>query len=163
MSNWLPKPELDENAKVGLSFITIGYGVVLVAVFPVTPLTRIGVAGWSHLGLAAFMLIISYVGYYSNRVKYAAWKVSFFNFPLLQYIVSFVILFLYWELGITMRKRDSHSALTSEAIIVLIVFVAYLTWDCLEVAVQESDRYLDELKNTAHSGKLPPLAQDYTE
>jgi hypothetical protein len=162
MSNWLPDPVLDEDAKVGLSFITIGYGVVLVAVFPTVPLSGMGVAGWFHLGLAAFMLIVSYVGYYSNRMKYAAWKVSFFNFPLLQYIISFVILFLYWQLGITVPNRDSHSTLTSEAIIVLIVFVAYLTWDCLEVAVQESDRYLDKLKNTAHSDMLPPLAQDYT-
>ena len=131
MSNWLPDPVLDEDAKVGLSFITIGYGVVLVAVFPTVPLSGMGVAGWFHLGLAAFMLIVSYIGYYSNRVKYAAWRVSFFSFPLLQYIISFVILFLYWELGITVPKRDSHSTLTSEAIIVLIVFVAYLTWDCL--------------------------------
>src|ERR1022692_1067674 len=161
MSKWLPDPALDEDARVGLSFTTIGYGVVLVAVFPTVPLSGIGVAGWFHLGLAAFMLIVSYIGYYGNRVKYAAWKVSFFNFPLLQYIVSFVILFLYWELGITVPKRDSPSTLTSEAIIVLIVFVAYLAWDCLEVAVQESGRYLDKLKNTAHSGKLPPLAQEY--
>jgi hypothetical protein len=162
MSNWLPDPVLDEDAKVGLSFITIGYGVVLVAVFPTVPLSGMGVAGWFHLGLAAFMLIVSYIGYYSNRVKYAAWKVSFFSFPLLQYIISFVILFLYWQLGITVPKQDSHSTLTSEAIIVLIVFVAYLTWDCLEIAVQESDRYLDKLKNRTYSDKLPPLAQEYT-
>src|SRR5579863_9048952 len=89
-------------------------------------------------------------------------KLASSTFPLLQFIVSFVILFLYWELGITVPKRDSHSTLTSEAIIVLIVFMAYLTWDCLEIAVQESDKYLDKLKNTAHSGMLPPLAQEYT-
>jgi hypothetical protein len=163
MSNWLRDPVLDDGARVGLSFITIGYGVVLVAVFPMAPLGRIGVAGWFHLALAAFMLIVSYIGYYNNRQKYAAWKVNFFNIPLLQYVVSFVILFLYWELGSTAPKQDSHSALTFEAVIVLVVFVAYLTWDCLEVAVQESSRYIQKLIDTDHYDLLPPLAQDYTQ
>jgi|SRR5579863_6535093 len=103
MSNWVPNPELDENAKVGLSFIAIGYGVVLVAVFPVTPLSRIGAAGWLHLGLAAFMLIISYLGYYTNRVKYAAWKVSFFNF-------SIVAVYSFFRYSLSILGTGHHSA-----------------------------------------------------
>ena len=162
MSNWLQDPELDDSARVGLSFVAIGYGVVLVAVFPLTPLAHIGVAGWFHLGLAAFMLIISYMGYYSNRVKYTAWRVKFFNFPLLQYIVSFGILFLYWELGVTLPKRGSQATPVSEAIIVLIVFTAYLAWDFLEVAVQESVKYNRKLLDTRQYDKLPPLAENYT-
>src|SRR5580704_19097800 len=109
MSHWRRNPELDENAKVGLSFIGIGYGVVLVAVFPTKDQTHIDVAGWFHLALAAFMLVISYMGYYSNRQKYAAWKIKFFNIPLLQYLVSFGILFLYWELGIISPEGGPHA------------------------------------------------------
>lgn len=162
MSNWLQDPELDDSARVGLSFVAIGYGVVLVAVFPLTPLAHIGAAGRFHLGLAAFMLIISYMGYYSNRVKYAAWRVKFFNFPLLQYIISFGILFLYWELGVTLPKKGSQATPVSEAIIVLIVFTAYLAWDFLEVAVQESVKYNQKLLDTREYDKLPPLAENYT-
>jgi hypothetical protein len=176
MSNWIQAPELDDSARVGLSFIAIGYGVVLVAVFPLTPLAQIGVAGWFHLGLAAFMLIVSYMGYYSNRAKYTAWRVKFFNFPLLQYIISFGILFMYWELGVT-RPRGSRATPVSEAIIVLVVFTAYLAWDFLEVAVQESVKYnqklldagkydklkYDKLKyDKLKYDKLPPLAENYT-
>jgi len=94
--------------------------------------TQIGLAGWFHLSLAASILIISYMGYYSNRQVYAVWCVRFFNIPLLQYLLSFGILFLYWELGITLPKRGSHATPLSEAIIIVVVFGAYLVWDCLE-------------------------------
>jgi hypothetical protein len=161
MSYWLPKPELDENAKVGLSFIGIGYGVVLVAVFPMKQLTSIGVAGRFHLALAAVMLVVSYMGYYTNRQLYAAWRVKFFNIPLFQYIISFGILFLYWELGVTLPKSGPPTPV-SETVIVLIVFAAYLAWDCLEVTVQESQRYITALYTANSTGMLPPLIWDYT-
>jgi len=163
MSKWRRDPELDENAKVGLSFIGIGYGVVLVAVFPLTTsLSSISVAGYFHLAMAAFLLVTSYMGYYSNRQRYAAWQVKFFNIPLLQYIISFGILFLYWELGITVPKRSEEVTPISEAVIVLIVFLGYLAWDCLEVTVQESCKYLKELIRTGNFEMLPPLAKSYT-
>ncbi len=40
--------------------------------------------------------------------------------------LSFGVLFLYWELGITLPKRGSHATPLSEAIIIVIVFGAYL-------------------------------------
>lgn len=163
MSNWREEPELDENAKVGLSFISVGYGVVLVAVFPAgaTTLAHTGVAGWFHLGLAAFMLVISWMGYYSNRAKYPVWCVKFFNIPLWQYILSFGILFAYWELGITVEKPGSHAVPTprSEAFIMVIVFIAYLVWDFLEVLVQESNYYVRKLHSCANP--KPPLRAQY--
>ncbi len=70
MSYWRRVPELDQNARVGTSLIGIGYGVVFVAVFPVRQPSQLGVTGWFHLSLAAFMLVISYLGYYRNRQKY---------------------------------------------------------------------------------------------
>ena len=163
MSTWLREPELDEKAQVGLSFITIGYGVVVTAVFPRTPLALMGVAEWFHLGLAAFMLIISYMGYYSNRSKYPVWKTNFFNIPLFQYIISFGILFLYWELGITVPRHSSHSTLTSEAAIILAIFLAYLAWDYLEVTVQESSKYLAKLIPAGSAELWPALAREYVE
>jgi hypothetical protein len=180
MPKWLPDPELDSRAKIGLTFTTIGYGVVLVAVFPDDSLASIGVAGWFRLALAAFMLIISYIGYCSNRAKYAVWKVKFFNIPLFQYVISFGILFLYWELGRSVPRQHSHPSIQAEAIIILAIFVAYLVWDCLEVAVQEGDKYLRELNQiktqelktqelktqelkTQEFDLLPPLAENYSE
>lgn len=161
MSKYCQDPKLDENAKVGLSFIAIGYGVVLVAVFPTIQPTRIGLAGWFHLGLAASILIISYMGFDSNRQEYAAWRVRFFNIPLFQYLISFGILFLYWELGITLPKQGSQATPLSEAIIIVVVFGAYFVWDCLEVTVQESGKYISALYRARHVHMLPPLIRNY--
>jgi hypothetical protein len=161
MTRYCQDPKLDENAKVGLSFIAIGYGVVLVAVFPTLQPSHLGLAGWFHLGLAASVLVISYMGYYSNRQEYAAWRVRFFNIPLTQYLISFGILFLYWELGITLPKNGSQATPVSEAVIMVIIFGAYLVWDCLEVTVQESGRYIYALYRARQTDMLPPLIRRY--
>jgi hypothetical protein len=163
MSKWIPEPKLDDSGRVGLSFISIGYGVVLVAVFPTASPATIGVAEWFHLGLAAFMLVVSYMGYYSNRQEYAEWCIRFFNIPLFQYVLSFGILFLYWELGVALPKSGSKGALRPEAMIIFIVFAAYLVWDFLEVAVQESDKYIEIVIAQGRPDKLPvpPLRSDY--
>jgi hypothetical protein len=163
MSYWRRAQELDQNARVGLTFISIGYGVVLVAVFPMKPPAQLDVVDWFHLALAAFVLVISYMGYYSNRQKFPSWMVKFFNIPLLQCLISFGILFLYWELGIISSRGGPRATPWPEAFIVLLVFLAYLAWDFLEVTVQESWSYIEVLIRTGNSGMLPPLTKDYTQ
>jgi hypothetical protein len=163
MAQWIPAPKLDDSAKVGLSFIGIGYGVALVAVFPTVRPETLGLVGWFHLALAAFMLVVSYMGYYSNRQEYPNWCVQFFNVPLLQYIISFGILFLYWELGITQPKPGHKPTPFSAALIVLIIYVAYLAWDCLEVVLQESSKYIGALWDAGRAEMLPPPIGRYTQ
>jgi hypothetical protein len=165
MSKGLPDPALDENAKVGLTLISAVYGVVLVAVFPAQheTLTKIGVVGWFHLGLTTFMLVVSWMGYYSNRQIYPVWRVQFFNIPLFQYIISFVILFGYWELGFTIQSTNPRAVPTpnAEALIIALIFFAYLLWDFLEIVVQESTKYTDVLEASPPPQGLPPTLTQY--
>jgi len=159
MAQWVPKPELDSGS-VGLGFIAIGYGVVLVAVFPgeSATLPHTGVAGLFHFALAALLLATSWVGYYTNRQQYPVWTVRCFNVPLVQYFISFSILLAYWELGITVEKPGPYLVPTprSEAFIVLLVFIAYLAWDFLEIIVQESDKYAMTLILHDRVASCPP-------
>jgi len=162
---WCQEPKLDENAKVGLTFISVSYGVVLVAVFPekAGTLAHTGIAGLFHLALAALLLIISWMGYYSNRARFPSWCVQFFNIPLWQYILSFGILFAYWQLGITVERPYLHATPTprSEAFTMFIVWAAYLAWDFLEVRIQESEKYVDKLNGKGGFSK-PPKRKNYT-
>jgi hypothetical protein len=161
-SGLVPPPTLDDQSRVGLTFISAGYGVVLVAVFPMKALEYINWVGLSHLALAAFMLVISWMGYYTNRVMYPAWRVQFFNLPLWQYILSFGILLGYWELGITTKASaaDPATALWRETIIIVLIFAAYLVWDILEVAVQESGKYIAVLM-AEDPHRVPPTRGQY--
>jgi hypothetical protein len=165
MAEALPRPKLDENAKVGLTLISAVYGVVLVAVFPAQDLSlsRIGVVGWFHLGLTTFMLIVSWMGYYNNRQVYPVWRVQFFNIPLFQYLISFAILFGYWELGFTIQSPAPGSVPTPtlEALIITLIFFAYLVWDFLEVAVQEKPKYTKALTDAKHESWCPPRPTSY--
>jgi len=103
MVEWRTKPRLDSGSGAGFQLIVVGYGVILITVFPadLADLRSNGIPGLLHLLLAATMIVVSWMGYYSNRQRYPVWHGEFFNIPLLQYLISFTILFLYWGLGIT--------------------------------------------------------------
>jgi hypothetical protein len=160
-SKWLPSPKVDSD-KVSLSFIAVGYGVVLVAVFPASAvqLAKAGVDGFLHLALAALMLAVSWVGFYTNRQKYPVWRAQFFNFPLFEYLISFAVLFAYWELGLTVGQTAPFGpSPRPEAIFTLLVFTAYLVWDFLEITVQESRKYVKVVLSSEDHDlieKLPP-------
>jgi hypothetical protein len=163
---WLPGPKLDTRANVGLAFISVAYGVVLTVVFP--PPGAFSHMGWAsrlHLGLAAIMLAISWAGYYANRQLYPVWRVQFFNIPLIQYMISFGILFAYWQLGATVplpNGRVTTPNPKAEALIILLVFGAYLLWDVLEIRVQENPRYI-EVASTDHDAAplRPPFRNEF--
>jgi hypothetical protein len=103
MIKWRTEPGLDSGSRAGFQLIVVGYGVILITVFPASlaHLRSDGVHEVLHLLLAATMLVISWMGYYSNRQRYPVWRGQFFTLPLVQYLLSFAILFLYWWLGIT--------------------------------------------------------------
>lgn len=170
MVEWCTKPELDSGSGAGFQLIVVGYGVILITVFPqnLADLRSNGIPGLLHLLLAATMIVISWMGYYSNRQRYPVWRGQFFNVPLLQYLLSFAILFLYWGLGITALPPSSHKSRApvlptpfDEAVIILAVFALYLVWDTLEIWVQESVRYTDALQAAGQCSQLPPLRACY--
>ena len=172
MVKWRTKPQLDSGSGAGFQLIVVGYGVILITVFPASlaDLRSNGIHGLLHLLLAATMLVISWMGYYSNRLQYPVWRGQFFNVPLLQYLLSFAILFLYWGLGITALPASSHmskhGALVlptpfDEAVIIFAVFALYLVWDTLEILIQESDRYMNILRVAQRKRDLPPKRSSY--
>ena len=169
---WRAKPQLDSGSGAGFQLIVVGYGVILITVFPsdLPDLRSHGIPGLLHLLLAATMVVISWMGYYSNRQRYPVWRGQFFSVPLLQYLLSFAILFLYWGLGITALPPSSHTSgvgarvLPSpfdEAVIISAVFALYLVWDILEIWIQENDRYMAVLRAAGRDTDLPPERVSY--
>jgi hypothetical protein len=172
MVEWSTKPQLDSGSGAGSQLIAVGYGVILITVFPanLADLRSNGIPGLLHLLLAATMIVISWMGYYSNRQRYPVWRGDFFNIPLLQYLLSFAVLFLYWGLGITALPPSSHISKVhalvpptpfDETVIIFAVFALYLVWDNLEVLVQESDSYTGALRTAGRCGQLPPQRESY--
>lgn len=167
MVEWRTEPQLDSGSGAGFQLIVVGYGVILITVFPadLADLRSNGIHGLLHFLLAATMIVISWMGYYSNRQRYPVWRGEFFNIPLLQYLLSFAILFLYWGLGITALAQSSQTSKSGaqvlptpfdEAAIIFAVFFLYLMWDTLEILVQESDRYTGALRTADRWRQLPP-------
>ncbi|HYB15270.1 MAG TPA: hypothetical protein VEF71_07350 [Streptosporangiaceae bacterium] len=172
MVEWRTKPQLDSGSGAGFQLIVVGYGVILITVFPanLADLRSNGIQGLLHLLLAGTMIVISWMGYYSNRQRYPVWRGEFFDIPMLQYLLSFAILFLYWGLGITALPQNPQTSKGSapvlpnpfdEAVIIFAVFFFYLVWDTLEILVQESDRYTHALRTAGRSRQLPPQRASY--
>jgi hypothetical protein len=151
-----PSPVLEppEN-RIGLSFLAVGYGVVLGAVFEqvlINGYGNISSPGWSQLALATSAITFSWIGLFNNRASYPNWRESFINTPLVQFFLSVAILVGYWGLvatteGIpgTPNVHAKPSALPEVRLIALI-FAAYLAWDILELSVLRSPVYKEKLK-----------------
>ncbi len=138
----LGTPEIDQS-KVGLSLISVVYGIVLGEAFLATLLYNkvIGVS-WSKLAVATTAIVLSYIGFYNNRDEYPVWKARFINIPFLQYLLSIATLAAYWGLVAAAQGVEENSV-RPEAVLVAAVFVIYLCWDGLQLKVQRTQKYLD--------------------
>ncbi len=133
-------PEID-NSKVGLSLISVVYGIVLGEAFLATLHynTLLGVT-WSKLAVATTAIVLSYIGFYNNRDEYPVWKAQFINTPFLQYVLSIATLATYWGMVAAAQGVDVDSV-RPEAALVAAAFIVYLCWDGLQIHVQNGDKY----------------------
>jgi len=138
----LGTPEIDQS-KVGLSLISVVYGIVLGEAFLATLLyNRVLGVSWSKLAVATTAIVLSYIGFYNNRDEYPVWKARFVNIPFLQYLLSIATLAAYWGLVAAAQGVEVDSV-RPEAVLVAAVFAIYLCWDGLQMLVQRSEKYQD--------------------
>jgi hypothetical protein len=165
MEGRLPDPELDSE-KVGLTLVSVTYGVALGSVFTATihGYNLIEAPGWSQLGVAAAAVILSWIGFHNNRATYPVWKARFINIPFLQYLISVGVSAVYFGFvataeglpgqtsGLASRVGGlpEHSSVTlagvgkyvpsarPETLLIFLMFAAYLVWDVLEGVVVRS-------------------------
>ncbi len=160
---YFPLPELDQG-HVGLTLIGATFGFVLAAVFGALAhsFSTANQAGVAQLALAAVTVVLSWAGFYANRVAYPIWKVRIFNVPFFQYVLSVGLALLYYGLATTAEVPPSAFPLRGtvgslpkgiaisldqyigrisanpESILLFIIFIVYLAWDILEVVVLAS-------------------------
>ena len=164
MTRRLEKPEPDDE-RVGMTLVNVVYGVVLAIVFEAARNYRdLPPYGWSQLAIAATAVTLSWIGWYNNRFTYQLWRPLFINIPLIQYGISVSLAAAYFAIVATAELPGSTTGTTAstgglpkgtlvtlansrassaspEALLVFVIFAAYLIWDVLEVTLLTSARY----------------------
>jgi hypothetical protein len=139
-----------DPGKVGISFVDVLFALVVGEVL--SPLRRwwtIPGPGWSHLVLAAVLVLTSWIGYHNstNRPKY---EIAFVNLPLWQFVLDISMVIAYWFTA-TSAELPEHSPVMDlpaprgsavpEAILVAVCFLLYVLWDEVGRQIKKSSLY----------------------
>jgi hypothetical protein len=140
----------EDPGKVGISFVDVLFALVVGEVL--SPLRRwwtIPGPAWSHLVLAAVLVLTSWIGYHNstNKPKY---EIAFVNLPLWQFVLDISMVIAYWFTA-TSAELPEHSPLKDlpaprgsavpEAILVAVCFLLYVLWDEVGRQIKKSPFY----------------------
>jgi hypothetical protein len=99
--------------------------------------------GWAHLGLAAVILLTSWVGYHAsqNRTRYL---IHFFNWPFWQFVLDVLMVVLYWLAALYIEGTGGLATSPTArptTVIVALLFVLYVLWDLTARQMALSSQY----------------------
>lgn len=142
---------------VGLGFIDILFGLAASQVFIAVQQTpsphRISVAGWGYLVVALFVIVLSYIGYHTNRVhRGGGWPLDFRSLPMIELGIDVLLVGTYFLLviespGIPTGATDHGrpAAAVMQATLLAVIFLLYFVWDATEHIITGTQRYGDFL------------------
>ncbi len=146
-----PDPEPDPH-ETGLTFTDILFGFVITQIF-------VRMQNWTDLsGYVRVQLLVStalvlgsWIGF-RQSLNRPAYKLRFFNLPLVRFTLDQVMILLYFRVavltpgspdtGAVPARQLTPSELTTDTLKALsIVFVLYLLWDLSGIGMGELDKY----------------------
>ena len=86
--------------------------------------------GWSHLAVAAVLILMSWVGYHTSRNR--ARGVEFFNLAFVSFLIDISLVVLYWMAVVYVERTSPlarNPAALPRALIVGMVFLLYVCSD----------------------------------
>lgn len=146
---WWHRPTNDDPHRSGLLFTDILFGLVLAEVLRRgNELSDITGAGLAHLGLAAVVVITSWIGYHNSQ-KRSDYRMQFLNLPLLKFTLDMSMVFFYWLLAVNpeglpeLAGRPSFAPSADlDVTLIFVIFILYVAWDLASWGMtKEAERY----------------------
>ena len=137
-----------DDASVGIGFVDVLFALVIgQALLSVTwrDVHRISGTKAADLLVAVVVTLTSWIGYHNslNRPKF---KIRFINWPLTQFILDILMVFVYWLLVTSSGlARSIHHPDGVTAGLVLAAFVLYCLWDFVSNRIVRQAKYQDLL------------------
>lgn len=118
--------------------------VVARALDPLTDFSKVPGVGLSHIAVAFFLTVTSWIGYHNSwsRPRYF---IRFANWPLWQFAVDVLLVVIYWFTAVSAEGTGTglghHVSARPEVLLVAISFIFYSVWDAIGLAIRRSDLY----------------------
>jgi hypothetical protein len=132
--------EADQRS-VGLVFVDVLFAAVATKILEQSSHGGLPFEGKTQLALAAVLTITAWIAYH-NSTNRAGYKMEYVNLPLVQFLMDLLLVYLYWLVA-TSAEEDSRARPTvvPEALILATVFLVFLGWDQVALAMRRSPRY----------------------
>jgi hypothetical protein len=145
LAHRLTKPGEVDPTKTGITFVDVLFALVVAeALEPLRNWDNFVPNGRWHVTVAVVLTLASWIGYHTSphRPKYV---ITFFNWPLAQFLLDIGMVIVYWITVITYEKsRSAAQTAWPEAVLVCIAFALYFLWDLVGWRIKKSDDYPDE-------------------
>jgi hypothetical protein len=132
--------EADQRS-VGLVFVDVLFAAVATKILEQSSHGGLPFEGKTQLVLAAVLVTTAWIAYH-NSTNRAAYKMEYVNLPLVQFLMDLLLVYLYWRVA-TSAEGDPTARPTAapEALMLAVVFLIFLGWDQVALAMRRSPRY----------------------
>jgi hypothetical protein len=136
----VPVAETDRRG-VSLVFVDVLFAAVATKILEQSSREGLPFEGKTQLALAAVLTITAWIAYH-NSTNRAAYMMEYVNLPLVQFLLDLLLVYLYWLVA-TSAEEDATArpSVVPEALILAAVFLVFLGWDRVALAMRRSPRY----------------------
>jgi hypothetical protein len=139
-SGGVPVAEADPRG-VGLVFVDVLFAAVATKILEQSSRGGVPFKGKTQLGLAAVLTITAWIAYH-NSTNRAAYKMAYINLPLVQFLMDLLLVYLYWLVASSAEQdATTRPTVVPEALMLAVVFLIFLGWDQVALAMRRSSRY----------------------
>jgi hypothetical protein len=132
--------EADQRG-VGLVFVDVLFAAVATKILEQSSHHGLPFEGKTQLALATVLTITAWIAYH-NSTNRAAYKMEYVNLPLVQFLMDLLLVYLYWLVA-SSAEQDAltRPTVVPEALTLATVFLVFLGWDQVALAIRRSPRY----------------------
>jgi hypothetical protein len=132
--------EADQRG-VGLVFVDVLFAAVATKILEQSSRSELPFVGKTQLALAAVLTITAWIAYH-NSTNRAAYKMEYVNLPLVQFLMDLLLVYLYWLVASSAEQdATARPTVVPEALTLATVFLVFLGWDQVALAMRRSPRY----------------------
>jgi hypothetical protein len=141
--NWKHGQTAPDDAKAGLTFTDVIFGLVITQIFMQGLHYRhLRAEVLVHLVLALTVVLGSYLGYRRSK-KRGELQIYFFSLALIRFLIDLAMIFCYFLLASTpdLSANPEIARVSSrfDANVLLAIFILYLVWDLLSAWMKHAD------------------------
>ncbi|HEV2890804.1 MAG TPA: hypothetical protein VGX28_10565 [Frankiaceae bacterium] len=130
----------EDREKTRLGFVDVLFAIAVGKTLELTTQPKMSAAGLAQLLVAGITTLLSYVGYRNSSSRTDQEMDPLRNGPFYHFVIDVFLVYLYFLLAASSESPGESPTATDEAVLIALVFLAYVAWDALALWMRRSGR-----------------------